>query len=208
MRKAIILSFAFLLATVLLPAQQAAANNSTNQALPSDAPTREQLLKLFDILEIKKQMDAMRDTLAKTLEQQFSQMTRGQLSAKQEEEFGKLEGELFRTLMSDEDVAKMTDELIPIYQRHFNSSDVDALIAFYSTAAGQKFLHEQSTIIAEYMPKAMENMQGRVQQAMEEIHFTERVDQIMHEGESQAPASLKKPAENTTPKRTQRKKPS
>ncbi|HEV2990891.1 MAG TPA: hypothetical protein VG759_20805 [Candidatus Angelobacter sp.] len=129
MRKALILSITLLLAALSLPAQQAATKNSPGQAVPSDAPSREQLLKLFDMLEIRKQMDSMRDTLAKTLEQQFLQMSRGQLSAKQQDEFVKLEGELFGKLMSDDYVAKMTDELIPIYQRHFNASDVDALIA-------------------------------------------------------------------------------
>ena len=192
MRKASILVAVLLLATLSLtaqqPAAQGAAKNAPGQALPSDAPSREQLLRLFEMLEIKKQMDSMRDTLAKTLEQQFAQMSRGQLSAKQKDEFAKLEGELFRKLMSDDFVMKMTEELVPIYQRHFTSSDVEALVAFYSTAAGQKFLHEQSKIMAEYMPRAMENMQGRVQQAMEETHFTDRIEQIMSESETKPPA--------------------
>ncbi|HEV3039723.1 MAG TPA: DUF2059 domain-containing protein [Candidatus Angelobacter sp.] len=208
MRKAFVLSIALLLAALPLFAQPTATKNSLGQALPPDAPSREQLLKLFEMLEIRKQMDSMRDTLTKTLQQQFAQMSRGQLSPKQQDEFGKLEGELLGKLMSGEVVANMVDELIPIYQRHFNSSDVDALIGFYSTTAGQKFLHEQSTIMAEYMPKAMENMQGKVQQAMEETHFTERVEQIMHEGENTAPASPKKPSQNTTPQKPQGKKPS
>jgi hypothetical protein len=42
--------------------------------------------------------------------------------------------------------------------------------------------------MAEYMPKAMENMQGRVQRAMEETHFTDRIEQIMGESETKAPA--------------------
>ena len=192
MRKASILLTILLLATLLFsaqqPAQRGAANNAAGQAIPSDAPSREQLLKLFEMLEIRKQMDSMRDTLAKTLEQQFSQMSHGQLSAKQKHDFAQLETELFGKLMSDDFVAKMTNDLVPIYQRHFTSSDVAALVAFYSTTAGQKFLHEQSKIMAEYMPKAMESMQGRVQQAMEETHFTDRIEQIMGDGESKAPA--------------------
>ncbi|HEV2961060.1 MAG TPA: DUF2059 domain-containing protein [Candidatus Angelobacter sp.] len=188
MRKASILLTILLLTSFLLSAQQPAAKSAPSQALPSDAPSREQLLKLFEMLEIRKQMDSMRDTLGKTLEQQFTQMGHGQLNTKQKEEFAKLEGELFGKLMSDDFVAKMTDELVPIYQRHFTSSDVEALVAFYSTVAGQKFLHEQSKIMAEYMPKAMENMQGRVQRAMEETHFTDRIEQIMGESETKAPA--------------------
>jgi hypothetical protein len=193
MRKALLLSVIFVSAALSLFAQQpaaqaAAANNGPGQALAPDAPSREQLLKLFDMLEIKKQMDSIRDSMSKSLEQQFSQMTRGQLTAKQVDELGKLESELFGKMMSDDFVSNMMDVLIPIYQRHFTSSDVSALIAFYSTVVGQKFLHEQAQIMAEYMPKAMENMQGRVQKVMDETHFTERVEQIMAEAESKQPA--------------------
>ncbi|HXB21859.1 MAG TPA: DUF2059 domain-containing protein [Candidatus Solibacter sp.] len=192
MRKALLLSVIFVLGLPLFAqqpaAQAAAANNGPGQALAPDAPSREELLKLFDMLEIKKQMDSIRDSMSKSLEQQFSQMTRGQLTAKQVDELGKLESELFGKMMSDDFVSNMMDVLIPIYQRHFTSSDVSALIAFYSTVVGQKFLHEQAQIMAEYMPKAMENMQGRVQKVMDETHFTERVEQIMAEGESKQPA--------------------
>jgi hypothetical protein len=192
MPKTFILSAIFLVAALPFSAQQPAAqggsaNITTSQALPPDAPSRSQLLKLFETLEIRKQMDSMRDTLGKTLEQQFGQMSQGQLSAKQKQEFGKLEGELFGKLMSDDFVVKMMDELIPIYQRHFTTSDVEALMAFYSTVAGQKFLHEQPQIMAEYMPKAMQDMQGRVQKAMDDTHFTERVEQIIGEDETKAP---------------------
>src|SRR5258708_34477 len=167
MRKTSIQLAILLLATLSLPAQQpAAGDKAPAQALPADAPSREQLFKLFEVLEIRKQVDAMRDTMGKTLQQQFAQMGRGQVSAKQADEFAKLEGELFGKLMSDDFVVKMTEDLVPIYQRHFKSSDVEALTAFYSTALGQKFLHEQAQIMAEYMPKPIENIQGRGQKAM------------------------------------------
>jgi hypothetical protein len=193
MLKALILLAIFSLGTLPFSAQQAtaqrgSANTTPSQILPPDAPSRSQLLKLFEMLEIRKQMDSMRDTLGKTLEQQFSQMSHGQLTAKQKDEFVKLQNELFGKLMSDDFVVKMTDELIPIYQRHFTASDVEALVAFYSTVVGQKFLHEQAQIMAEYIPKATESMQGRVQKAMDDTHFTERVEQIMAEDETKAPA--------------------
>src|SRR5437763_6617661 len=105
MRNAFVLVTILSLATLLLPAQPRTAQQPTRnstQASLSDAPSREQLLKLFEMLEIRKQMDSMRDTLAKTLEQQFSQMSHGQLSAKQKHAFAQLETELFGKLMSDD----------------------------------------------------------------------------------------------------------
>jgi len=38
---------------------------------------------------------------------------------------------------------------IPIYQRHFTKRDIDALIAFYSTPIGKKYINESPSIDAE-----------------------------------------------------------
>src|SRR5258708_5904174 len=127
MRNAMLLSAIFLIGTLPFYAQQAApAASAQGQALPPDAPSREQLVKLFDMLEIKKQMDSMRDAMSKTLEQQFGQMSHGQLSAKQKDELAKLQSDLFGKLMSGDSLQKMMEVLIPIYQQHFTSSDVEA----------------------------------------------------------------------------------
>jgi hypothetical protein len=48
-------------------------------------------------------------------------------------------------------VGAMLDAMIPVYQKHLTRGDVDALVAFYSTPTGQKFLKEMPTITAESM---------------------------------------------------------
>jgi len=160
---------------------------TASQALPPDAPSREQLLKLFKTLEIKQQMDAVRKTLHNSMEEQFSQSTMD-LTPKQKSEIAKLESDLFDKFMDDDYINNAMDAMIPVYQRHFTSSDVETLLAFYSTAVGQKFLHEQPQILAEVMPKMMNDMQGKLQKEMDEIHFSERMMQIMSEGDHKKPA--------------------
>ena len=51
-----------------------------------------------------------------------------------------------RKKVSGDDFVTM---LIPVYARNLEEADVEALLAFYSSPAGQRFLAKQSTIIQE-----------------------------------------------------------
>ena len=57
---------------------------------------------------------------------------------------------------ADEMLADMT----AIYQRHLSKDDVDGLIAFYSSPAGQHLLDAQPVIAKEYMPMVMSQGDG------------------------------------------------
>lgn len=66
--------------------------------------------------------------------------------------------------------------MIPAYEKHFTKSDMDALVAFYSTPSGQKILHELPAVTAESMQTAMpiaqkymEGMTDKMQQQMAEM---------------------------------------
>jgi hypothetical protein len=48
-------------------------------------------------------------------------------------------------------VDAMLDAMVPVYQKHLTKGDVDALVAFYSSPTGKKFLTEMPTITAESM---------------------------------------------------------
>jgi uncharacterized protein len=61
---------------------------------------------------------------------------------------------------------EMLNDMIPIYQRHFTKSDIDALIAFYSSPAGQKFLHETPAVTAETMRAVYPRIEAVVDAAM------------------------------------------
>jgi hypothetical protein len=58
-------------------------------------------------------------------------------------------------------IDEMLDDMTAIYQRHINRTDVDALIAFYSSPAGQHLLDAQPVIMQEYMPMVMKRVQER-----------------------------------------------
>jgi hypothetical protein len=53
--------------------------------------------------------------------------------------------------------------MIPVYQRHFTKSEIEALIAFYASPAGQKFLHEMPAVTAETMRAVYPRIQSEVE---------------------------------------------
>jgi hypothetical protein len=61
---------------------------------------------------------------------------------------------------------EMLSDMVPVYQRHFTKSDIDALTAFYSSPAGQKFLHEMPEVTSETMRAVYPRIQAQVDAAM------------------------------------------
>src|SRR5208283_515348 len=60
---------------------------------------------------------------------------------------------------------EMLNDMVPVSQRHFTKSDIDALTAFYSSPAGQKFLHEMPAVTAETMKAVYPRIQAEVDAA-------------------------------------------
>ena len=48
-----------------------------------------------------------------------------------------------------EQIPMLIDSLVPIYARHFTQNDLDQIIAFYQTPAGQHSIAEQPAILVE-----------------------------------------------------------
>ncbi len=141
------------------------AGAQTTASVAPDAASKEDVKKLFDVM-------ASREQMAQMMQQLFTQMrtmNREQLKKKHPEVS---DAELARRDRESEDLIKnfpmdeMLNDMIPIYQRHFTKSDINALIAFYSSPAGQKFLHETPAVTAETMRAVYPRIEAVVDAAM------------------------------------------
>ena len=89
------------------------------------------------------------------------------------------EEELARMDRESEDLIKnfpvdaMLSDMIPVYQRHFTKSEIDALIAFYSSPPGQKFLHEMPAVTAETMRAIYPRIQAEVDAVLKRAEKTD-----------------------------------
>jgi uncharacterized protein len=84
------------------------------------------------------------------------------------------------------------DAMIPIYQKHLTKGDVDALVAFYSTPTGKKFIQEMPAISTEAMQASMGIVQKRMAQTMQRVQ-----DEVAQE-QKKGDVDPKKPARPTT----------
>jgi hypothetical protein len=158
--------------------QGSGAATRTDQAgvskIPADQrPTREQLLKLFEVMRVREQMQSMMKMMPAMVQQQIKEQTNQmtakmpggrQPTAKEQADIEKVVSKYMEKAMNIYPVEEMIDDITVIYQHHISRTDVDAFIAFYSSKAGQHLLNEQPAIMAEYMPTVMKRMNERTKE--------------------------------------------
>jgi len=59
--------------------------------------------------------------------------------------------------------------MVPVYQKHLNKGDLDAMAAFYSSPTGQKLMKELPAITQEAMQAAFPIMQKQMTLVMERV---------------------------------------
>lgn len=137
----------------------------TTVSIAPDAPSKEDVRKLFDLMHSREQAHQMMQQLVT----QMRTMNREQIKKEHPETS---EQELARLDRQSEDLVKhypldeMLDDMIPVYQRHFTKADIDGLTAFYASPTGQKFLHEMPAVMAETMQAIYPLIQRQVSQSL------------------------------------------
>ena len=167
-----------LLAGLPMLSAQATEKSTTQPA------TREEVLKFMDVLQLRatlvRYFDGVGQQAKLGAEQGFKQKvpdpTPEQMAA-----LDKFASGLFKDMPVDE----MLDAMVPIYQKHLTKSDLDAILTFYNSPAGQKLLREQPAMMQEGMQVGGEIGRKRIGvmvQKMDEF-VAELVKQEQQKGE-------------------------
>jgi len=145
---------------------------------PENQPTAEQIAKLFEVMRIRQQMQSMRQMVPAMVQQQvqsaLKQTEEGlpggrKLTAEQHERMQQVMNKYVGKAMDLYPTEEMLTDMTAIYQKHLSKDDVDGLIAFYSSGAGQHLLDAQPVIAQEYMPMVMGKVSQRSQEMMKEM---------------------------------------
>ncbi len=172
------------LAVVLLVVSAALAQQASPS--PGDAPaSKEDIQKLFEVMQIHQQMRQVMDAMMKqqttmmheTLKRHYPQISVERLARADR---------LMQETMKDMPMDAMLDDMIPIYQRHFSKTDIDAMTVFYGSPTGQKMMQEMPALTSE----SMQASYARLQKQMDAI--MQRAEQIAKEDQEQpksAPAT-------------------
>src|ERR1700733_14645663 len=157
--------FAIILLAATAFAQQAAT-------LPGDAPaTKEDVQKLFEVMQIHQQMRQVMDAMMKQQTAMIDETLKKRYPQTSAEKIARANRMLAETV-KDMPMDAMLDDMIPIYQRHFSKTDIDAMSTFYASPTGQKMMREMPVLTSESMQASYARMQKQmdvIQQKAEQI---------------------------------------
>ena len=155
-------SIALLAALVLAPLAAAAQD-----ATPAQAD------RLLEVMRARETVDAMLPQIQVSQQQMVEQLTAGQ-------QFDEAEKARLNELMQKSN-ARITqalswEKLAPVYRdiylKTFNAEDMDAMIAFYSSDAGQKLLDKMPQLMQHTMSAVQELVMPVLQEMEQDIRET------------------------------------
>jgi uncharacterized protein len=154
---------------------------------PGDTPAaKEDIQHLFEVMQIHQQMGQVMDAMMKqqsnmiheTLKKRYPQTSADKIAQADR---------LIADTMKDMPMDAMLDDMIPIYQRHFSKTDIDAMSAFYASPTGRKMMQEMPALTSESMQASYARMQKQMDAMMR------RAEQIVKEDQEKPKSPPAKP---------------
>lgn len=155
-----------------------------------DVPSREDVLRFLDLLQVRARMVQMTDGMKSGMKTGAEAGLKQQLPNATTEQLAKVDA-LADTVFKDFPIDEMVDAMIPIYQRHLTKADLDSVIAFYSSPAGQRLLKEQPAMMAEAMKAGQDIMLKRIPDLTQRLN-SEVAQLAKEEAQKNPPAPVAK----------------
>jgi len=160
---------------ILIALSAILAGNCVAQSAQDAPASKEDIQRYLEAIHshdmVKQMLAAMSKSVHQLIHEQYIK-DKDKLPADFEVRMTQIVDDMWNDMPLDE----MMQAMVPSYQKHFTKGDIDGLVAFYSSATGQKVLHEMPAIMSEamqamtpIMQKQMETVQARVQQQTEEM---------------------------------------
>lgn len=136
-----------------------ADNASPGPSAAATPPSEASIKQLLEVAQARKLIDSVMSQMDTLMLQTIQQVTQGkEVSPKIQKEIDKQQAEVTGLMKELLDWSKLEPMYVRIYQKTFSQQEVDGMIAFYKTPAGQ-------AVIAK-MPTAMQNTMDEMQQMM------------------------------------------
>jgi uncharacterized protein len=149
-----------------------ADNPSASPSTTPPAPTEASIKQLLEVAQTHKLVDSVMTQVDNLLQQTIAQATKGQtIPDKVQKDIDQRRSELLAFMKDLLDWKKLEPMYVRIYQKTFSQQEVDGMIAFYKTPAGQAVISK--------MPAAMQNSIDEMQQMMGPV--MQRLQQMQHD---------------------------
>jgi hypothetical protein len=149
----------FLVLTLCTALVYAAENPSSPAPAPSAAPSEASIKQLLEVAQARKLVDSIMAQMDNLMSETMAQATKGQtVPPKVQKEIDRGRSEALAMMKELLDWSKLEPIYVRVYQKSFSQQEVDGMIAFYKTPAGQAVVGK--------MPAVMQNTMDEMQQMM------------------------------------------
>jgi uncharacterized protein len=161
------------LAAMAQAAPVQAGHTAPSGTIPAaEMPSREQLLTLFEVMQLRAQMQDLLKMLPAALEQQLQSQQEevelslapaggGDLTPEQKATRDRITKKYFELAERIYPLDEMLNDMVEVYQRHLTREDVDGILAFYRSPAGKHLVEAQPVMASEVMPAVTKKMEAR-----------------------------------------------
>jgi uncharacterized protein len=158
-----------LLLLALSAAIVCAADSPAPVAPPASTPSEASIKQLLELAQARKLVDSVMKQMDNLMLQTIQQATKGQeIPPKVQKDIDKRQAELDALLKDLLDWNKLQPLYTRIYQKSFTQQEVDGMIAFYQTPAGQAVIGKMPVVMQNTMEE-MQQMMGPVMQKLERM---------------------------------------
>jgi hypothetical protein len=156
-----------ILSTLLLAGALTFCNSV--QAAP---PTDDSINQLLELSKAEKLMDSVWAQLDSVMKSSMQQVTKGRpLSADEQTIMDKQQAKMIAIMKDELNWDKLKDGFVQVYRETFTQEEIDGIIAFYKSPAGQAFIDKQPELLKNsmaLMQQRMGPMMQKIQQMTEE----------------------------------------
>jgi hypothetical protein len=156
-----------------------AQQGSTAAASSTVPPSFSEVMHFYDVMQVRQQLPAILDAEQKQIRIVINEMFAKSLpnaSPAQKKQIDELVDGMVNDIFKDYPTENILRDMVPVYQKHLTESDLNAVIAFYSSPVGQKIRREMPMIMAEGMRVSYASLQPRIDQMMKNVQT--RIDKM------------------------------
>ena len=173
----------FLLASIPVCSPNAQKTVPVTSPTSNLRPTRTEVERFVDVMQLRQRIVSMRETQQNEIKSVSHDMFVKSLpesTAEQKAQYEKIVADEMSALFASYPIDDEIRDVIPIYQSHFTESDLQQIIAFYSSPVGQKVLKEMPAMMNEVTRVSYSHIQPKIQTMMSDLET--RIQAIGNEG--------------------------
>jgi len=154
--------------------------------------SREDVVRMLNAIGMQQQAERMQTVMMQQVKATLPVADEEHLTPAQRAKMQDITARMLADTMTAYPPSDAINDLVPIYQKYFTKSDIDAIAAFYKSPSGRKFVEKTPEIMGEFMATLMPKMQAKIKPIIDKYQKEmEDVTRKAGNSEEAAPASKK-----------------